>query len=221
MNKRFWSLVSVAALSCAAPALAQAPADDPAPVRPADMADSFVAPARDADGAYATPNRKLTADEATWHMRVALNVAALGCRDAEEAATVASYNLMLAEKKEALTAAGDGMAAAYRERFGAAWQARHDDNMTRLYNFWAQPPAHKGFCAAARQVLREVATVEPGALQGYATSALATLEAPFLTAFAAAENYHSAMAAWRARHVPATEMASLSPATARMGPPGP
>lgn len=208
MNRKFWSLVSFAVLAVLAPvAQAQQMAEDRAPVRPAGMAESFVAPPRGADGGYVTPNRALTMDEATWHLRVALNVAALGCRDAEEIATVARYNARLTEKKDALAAAGERMAATYRQRHGDAWQARHDDAMTRLYNFWAQPPAHEGFCRVAHAVLAEVATIEPGALADFAPQALARMELPFITAFADADLYHAQVASWTARHAPPVMLA--------------
>jgi hypothetical protein len=221
MDRWTWTRagMAAAALALAAPALAQeslpvttpaAATPDAAPVRPDGMADSFVAPPVDATGAYVTPNRGLTAAEATWHLRVALNVAALNCRDAQEAATVAGYNAFLAERRDALAAAGEGMAAAYRTRFGAQWQAQHDDAMTRLYNFWAQPPAHAGFCTSAQAVLRELATVEPDGFTPYAAAALARLEAPFVVAYAAADRYHADVAAWRARHAPAVIVASAA-----------
>lgn len=197
--------------------------EDAAPRLPAGMAASFVPPLQAADGRYATPNRDLSADETTWHVRVALNVAALGCRDADGAATTAAYNLLLDTEKTALDLAGIGMAARYRMRFGAAWQARHDDAMTRLYNFWAQPPAHDGFCATAHDILREAATVEPSNFAAFAATALPRLEAPFVAAFAAADAYRAQVATWRDRHAPRIVIATSAvvPVTGRLGPDGP
>ena len=190
-------------LFLAAPATAQTVADDPMPVAPAMVAASFATPPRAADGRYATPNRDLSAPEALWHLRVALNVAALGCRDADEVATVAGYNALLARGRDPLAAAQAGMAIVYRQRHGAAAQARNDDAMTRLYNFFAQPTGHDGFCAAAKAVLLEAAVVEPAALNDYAIAALPRLEAPFLAFFATWDGYRTAMAGWQARHAPA------------------
>jgi hypothetical protein len=194
----------------AAPASAQLPEppvaatplveEDAMPLPPAAVAASFAPPPRDGAGNYLTPNRDLTADEAVWHLRVALNVAALGCRDRDEAATVAAYNALLAGARDRLAGAQVAMAAVYRTRYGAAAQAKNDDAMTRLYNFFAQPTGHDGFCATAKSVLAEVATVEPGALAPYAADALARLEAPFTAFFASFDAYRGALSRWQARH---------------------
>lgn len=194
-----------------APAVAQVPEpqlaaatplieEDAMPLPPAVVAASFATPPRDGSGQYLTPNRDLTADEALWHLRVALNVAALGCRDRDELATVAAYNALLAGAREQLAGAQTAVAAVYRTRFGAAAQAKNDDAMTRLYNFFAQPTGHDGFCATAKSVLAEVATVEPGALGAYAAAALPRLEAPFLSFFASWDAYRGALAQWQTRH---------------------
>ena len=179
-----------------------APADDAEPRVPEGFAKSFAAPARDAGGAYRTPNRDLSPAEVTWHVRVALNVAALGCRYEATA-----YNAMLSTEKEPLAEADTGARAAERAR-GGDWEARHDDAMTKLYNFWAQPPAQAGFCAAAADVLREAATVEPANFPAFAAAALPRLEAPFVAAFARFDGYRAEVAQWRARHQPAVEVAT-------------
>jgi hypothetical protein len=199
------------------------PIEEVAPRLPAGMAASFVPPPQDADGPYATPNRDLSADETTWHVRVALNVAALGCRDADGAATTAAYNALLDTEKAPLDVASRGMAARYQARFGPAWQARHDDAMTRLYNFWAQPLAHDGFCAAAHDVLREAAAVEPSSFAAFAAAVLPRLEAPFLAVFAAADDYRQQIARWQDRHTPRIVIATAAvvPVTGRLGPDGP
>ena len=49
--------------------------------------------------------------ETLWHVRVALNVAALGCRDADEAATVAAYNTLIRRQSAVLAAANDAAIA--------------------------------------------------------------------------------------------------------------
>lgn len=117
--------------------------------------------------------------ETVWALRSALNVAALGCRGPEEASTVAGYNAMLATEKTELAEALAAVSAGYKARYGAAWQARFDDAMTRAYNHWASPGAHDGFCAAAEAALRDVATVEPSDFAAFAAAALPQLEAPF------------------------------------------
>lgn len=118
----------------------------------------------------------LSSDEVAWHVRAGLNVAALACRDADAATMVAQYNAMLATEGAPLATARAGVEAGYRARFGAAWQARDDDDMTRLYNHFAAPEAHEALCATARELLHDSETVAPGEFYAFARYALPRLE---------------------------------------------
>jgi len=220
-----------AAALCSAPTAAQVAAgtapDDAAPIPPARVPASYAAPPTDAAGRYVTPNRDLSPAEVTWHVRAGLNVAALGCRGAAEAETVAAYNAVLAADAAVLTLAAAGTEAAYRARHGEAWHARNDDAMTRLYNFFAEPEAADDFCAAALAVLREAQAVEPSNFATFAAAALPRLEAPFLRFYAAWDRYKAALAEWEARHrapaaivqTPPTPAPALIAAVARPTPP--
>lgn len=199
------SAVPAAALATATLPIA---ADDPMPKAPARVSASFATPVRDALGRYATPNRDLTAPETLWHLRVALNVAALGCRDADEVATVAAYNAMLAKGRAELATAQAQMLIVYRQRHGKAAQARNDDAMTKLYNFFAQPTGHEDFCTSAKAVLAEVATVAPAAFGDYAAAALPRLEAPFVLFFANWDAYRDSLSAWQARRTAPSPVAA-------------
>ncbi|MET0364455.1 MAG: hypothetical protein ABW169_07355, partial [Sphingobium sp.] len=64
------------------------------PLPPMGAAMDLTLPAVDAKGQYITPNRGMTGQQALWHVRMALNVAALGCRDAGDVMGV-EYNRML------------------------------------------------------------------------------------------------------------------------------
>lgn len=119
---------------------------------------------------------ELSSDEVAWHVRAGLNVAALACRDADAATMVAQYNAMLATDSVPLAAARAGVESGYRMRFGAAWQARDDDDMTRLYNHFAAPAAHDALCATARELLRDSETVAPAEFHAFARYALPRLE---------------------------------------------
>lgn len=203
--KRFAASVAVAVLFAAPaaaqeapPAVQQAAEVEPAP--PANAPASYVLPPRGADGRWRTPNAGIGTEEAAWHLRVALNVAALGCRDAAEAQTVAGYNALLADRKAALATAAAASEAAFRARYGEAWRAAHDDAMTRLYNFWAQPPVQAAFCTEARAVLAEQAMVEPSSFAAWTAASLERLEAPFIAFYTAFDGYRTELAAYRARH---------------------
>jgi len=132
-----------------------------------------------------------------WHVRAALNVAALGCRDAYEGQTVALYNAMLHQQRDVLAQADNAVRAEYHARFGAGWQDQHDNEMTRVYNFFAQPPAQVAFCAVARNVLAEAATVDSTQFLVFAADALPRLEAPFTDFYRAYDSYRGALADWR------------------------
>lgn len=189
--------------------------DEDAPPRPIEgVAATYRTPGRDAAGRYLTPNRELSPEETTWHLRVALNVAALGCRGPEERTTVAAYNGLLTTGRAQLAAAAIGMERRYQVKFGAKWRAAHDDAMTRLYNFFAQTGGQAEFCTEARTVLAEVQAVGPETLPAYASTALPRLEAPFLAFYARFDAYAEEYAAWRGRHQPRVVIAQVAPPVA-------
>ncbi|MGR6329107.1 hypothetical protein ACU5AX_08585 [Sphingomonas sp. XXL09] len=164
----------------------------PAPVAvplPRGAYPGMPVPARLADGLYATPNRGLTPAATLWHLRAALNVAALACRGDDAATIVSEYNGLLTSQKSALAAAQTQYAAQYKAA-GGDWQDRYDDAMTRLYNFFSQAPARAGFCAAAAATLADVPGVTPAELPAFAAGRLAVLEKPFT-------DFYAAYDAWR------------------------
>ncbi len=148
------------------------------------------------DGRYATINSGVTAEEALWHVRSALNVAALSCRTQPGgAALIRHYNALLVHRKAVLARAY----GAETGRFATAGRGAIDAHMTRLYNFFAQPSAQPGFCAAAAEVADHVDAVPPAGLPQYATGALGRLEAPILDYYRAYDVYRRELAAWNAR----------------------
>lgn len=105
-----------------------------------------------------------------WQLRSGLNVAALACRQPEDAAIIAGYNRLLADHR-------DELATAYRTHSAEyAAPAAFDDAMTRLYNRFAAPAGQDALCDSARIVLEE-ANANPGQqLAELAAPALAMLE---------------------------------------------
>lgn len=178
------TLALVAAIGVAAPGPAHAQSMAPWGGAPGDLVPGAVPrtldlPIPGMGPAIASPNRGLSPDQAAWHTRAALNVAALACRDREEAQTVAAYNQLLRRQTRPLADADAAVKADFRARLGEAWEAAHETQMTRVYNFFAQPAARAGFCTAARTVLREAGRIEPAAFRDFAAAALSRLEAPF------------------------------------------
>lgn len=213
----------------AAPACAQSWSAEPAwpfgagatreapPAPPAGASPNQLIPARDAEGNFVTPNLKLSRDETSWHVRAALNVAALGCRDAAETETVAAYNRLLRQQRATLAAADAGVKSLYRIRHGAGWESVHDRQMTRVYNFFAQPTAHDGFCFAAREVLAQIDSVTPEQFADFAAVALPRLEAPFTAFYREYEAYRAAHIAWQQGLRPTVAMASAASAASTLG----
>ena len=205
-GKQAWTIMAGAAIGlsgCAGPrvapiAQAPAPAIPPRPVAPDNL--PTIVPARTADGGYATLNHAITPAEAMWHVRAALNVAALGCRGPEEAGLIAGYNAVLARQKAPLAKAYAVVRDGDRKQYGAKWESGHDAEMTRLYNFFAQPFAKAAFCAAAPGVMTRAIAVDPLGFESFAVTAMAELEAPFLDGYRRYDAYHQELAAWDAAY---------------------
>jgi len=184
----------------------------PVPVQLAMPAGAYVGmrtPPVMADGRYLTPNRNLSADGTVWHLRAALNVAALACRGPDEDRIVASYNAMLTSHKAVLKTAQARLSDEYKAQ-GGTWQDRYDDQMTRLYNFFSQSQAREPFCRTAATTLAESAASTPAAFTDLASERLALLEKPFTDFFAAYD-------AWRAASVAANGTATTGIAPSASG----
>ncbi len=196
--------------------IAIAPPAPARPVPPAIVGAGFMTPPRAADGSYITVNRSLTSAETVWHVRAALNVAALGCRGPQEAGTIAAYNALLSNQKTALAAAYKAVQAEHKARWGKTWQTDHDRRMTRVYNFFSQTQAHDAFCAAASNALAQATTIAPGAMASFAAATLPQLESPFTGFYQAWDGYRVELAAWESRYGPnadpALRMAAPAPA---------
>jgi len=177
----------------------------PAAPMPAGGRPGMTIPARLADGSYLTPNRNLSAAAAVWHFRAALNVAALACRGPTQAAIVTSYNSLLTRQKTAFTQAQATLATEYRAA-GGNWQAREDDAMTRLYNYFSQDFARAAFCARAARALGSAQGVAPAAFHTFAGEQLSTLDQPFVDFFRAYD-------AWRTGATAQPTVAYAAPAS--------
>ena len=146
-------------------------------------------PTKRADGAYFTPNLDNTDQAAVWHLRNALNVAALGC-DQAGGGVVEPYNAWI--KTHAVVI--DRYYQAYIQEWQAPnwwdWQRVYDDNQTRIYNFYAQPAMRAAFCAVARVEIAKVGQVADDDLPAFARAALLRLDRPFV-------EFYAAYDAWR------------------------
>ncbi len=211
---------AVAALAgCARQPPVAAIADAPAPVAPprpmlAMGNGAVVPPPLTPDGRYRTINTGIGPLQTAWHLRAALNVAAIGCRGAADATLAPSYNTMLSSKKAVLADADHFVQTHYRTASARTWQADHDAYMTRLYNFFAMPAAKAAFCVAADSVAPQAAAIAPDAFVGFAATALPQLEAPFTAVFATVDRYKAEVADWDARYGAGATRVAAAPAAA-------
>lgn len=199
-------------------AVAPTPPAPPAPVvakamprPPLNAAANLTLPVPAADGSVATPNTSLSQPATLWHLRAALNVAALQCGKAGDPVEIA-YNAFLKTHKSALTAAHASVAKEYKAAHGNDAQDAFDDAMTRLYNFYAQPPVRSGFCQTALPLVTEASTSND--LAELAPRALAAIDAPFVGFYRAYADYRVELAAWQAGS--RTMVAANAPATPRL-----
>jgi hypothetical protein len=187
-------------------------AQQPKPTLPALLA-AVVPPALASDGGYRTINHGVDPVQAEWHVRAALNVAAIGCRSPADDGLVPAYNSMLTSQKAVLANANQTVEGRFRVA-GGDWQAAHDTYMTRLYNFFAQPGAKAEFCAIADQLAPQAAAVPAGGFRAFAAMALPKLEAPFIANYRAVDAYRTALAAWNAGQ--RTQMATTATTAPRL-----
>ncbi len=111
-------------------------------------------------------------EEDLWHLRSALNVAVLLCRDADREVMIASYNRLLTQHKPLLAAANQAVVDRYKLTGGKTWQDAYDDHMTRVYNGYSGTLTRERFCAISRTILAEVEAATADILTGRATTHL-------------------------------------------------
>ncbi len=157
-----------------------------APTPPDGAAAGLAIPARLAERTYATPNHGVPHFAAAWHLRVALNVAALNCGDP---AIASAYNRVLRTHRRELDAAHRRVTAMHGGDFDRA--------MTRLYNYFAQPPVLPQFCSIASGMAQEAAGWPVSSLAEAAPDALARIDQPYHAFYARYDAYRVALIAWR------------------------
>jgi hypothetical protein len=174
----------------------------PRPLPPGNAAVTQQLPPRDVAGRFITINSNVDSNRAFWQLKTGLNVAAIGCRGAEEATLVAAYNQIIkshtrtiqgTEKKVIADLAAANRTTGVKER---------DRLSTQLFNYFAQPPAQSEFCRRAVTLAQVVATTPSAQLLTNAQQQLATLDEPFTQFYDAFARYQLDAAAWDARYAP-------------------
>ncbi|MGC4251099.1 MAG: hypothetical protein QM605_06405 [Sphingobium sp.] len=204
--RRFCPVASIAALTliagCSTPKK-QAVAPPPVietirPVPPMGAVEGMSVPDVGPDGKRLTPNRGVTSNTALWHVRMALNVAALSCHGAGDLART-QYNQMLHVHKAVLGDANAAVDRNYTFEYGATGIARREQLNTVVYNFFSLPPVQPTFCKAAVEVGAKMLSMPSASLLAYAPEALAALEKPFQDFYEAYADYLRRLAEWQAR----------------------
>ncbi len=190
-----------AATLAAAPAAAQYMQQEPQ--APGYAAPNLILPPRDAQGDFVTPNRELTGHDAFWNLRIALNVAAIGCRHAGSLQLIADYNNIIARHGNLIRAAEGSVIS----RTGVS---ARDRKSTKMFNYFAQPPAQKQFCPVAGVIAQQMSGMTSAKAVEMAPAMLAEIDRPFVDFYHAYARYQVDLAAWRSGRG-SVQMASIKP----------
>ncbi len=224
-----------AAVSACAPAPAPLPPPPPAvvivppapppppsmPLPPGGAALSTVVPPFGADGVRVTPNRGISSEEQIWHLRAALNVAALACQGPVWDEISRNYNQYITLHKARLAQTTKLVDADFVKRYPGRNGLRvRDTKMTELYNYFALPPVHSEFCDVSLAKTRELIALPTASLPTYSVTALGEVDGVFIRFYNAFEQYQRDLADWNLRYGPQAQMipASTTPTTAPVKP---
>lgn len=112
-----------------------------------------------------------------WHLRSALNVAALACSRNSGVDIGPRYNAMLKQHQTLFTQAYLAEEDRYKARHGRSWRTIQDREATSLYNRYANHPDPRRYCAEADSISKDAARVETADFARFAAAALPRLEA--------------------------------------------
>jgi hypothetical protein len=151
-----------------------------------------------------TANSGISGDRAFWQLKIALNVAAIGCRGAEEATLVSAYNNIIKAHAKQIRSTEKTVIADLGKETRTNGIAARDKLSTQLFNYFAQPPAQRAFCARANEVAQLVSSTP---------SAQVIPQAPYA-------KYQADVAAWDAKYAPPPPVMTAPATTAVSGPSG-
>lgn len=174
----------------------------PRPLPPGNAATTQILPGRSFDGRFVTANSNITGDRAFWQMKIALNVAAIGCRGLEEATMVSGYNMIIKNHGKTIKSTEKAVISQLGKETKTNGVAARDRLSTQLFNYFAQPPAQAAFCARANEVAQIVATTPAADVVAQAPGHLARLDQPFIDFYEAYARYQLDVMEWDARYAP-------------------
>ena len=178
----------------AAPPLVSVPPLRPTPPFSASLYTEI--PQRDALGNRQTINTGITSTETLWNLRSAWNVAALNCLSGRYQAIGEGYRLLLENHESALSAANTELDAQFRRDFGGNFKRTRDSHSTRVYNYFALPPARTYFCEALLDTANRYQAAPPEDISSFAAAELAQIERAFDRFYGEFEQYQSDVVTW-------------------------
>lgn len=198
-------LALLAACQTAPPPPPPAPVVQPqytprAPTPPFGASSLSVVPPLRADGLRDTINRDLGPLETLWHVRAAMNVAALSCTGPLYARLVDDYNAFINNNSASLRNANNAIIRKYQRDIGAGYKTEHDRHQTQLYNYWSFSPLRRPFCDQAVQISQRAIVTKSADLNLFAEQALAEMEKPFTDFYLAYEEYERDLQAWHVQY---------------------
>ncbi|QTD56795.1 hypothetical protein [Parasphingorhabdus cellanae] len=173
-----------------------------APTTPFGASINTIVPQLRPDGLRQTINRDIGPLQTVWHVRAALNVAALSCTGPQYERIVSDYNAFIGNNKRFLRNANSAILRKFRRDIGNGYQQAHDRHQTRLYNYWSFSPLRRPFCDQAVQVSQRAIVTKPEDMEAFGAQALMELEKPFTDFYLAYEEYERDLDAWRRQYAP-------------------
>ncbi|WP_374526312.1 hypothetical protein [Sphingopyxis sp.] len=188
----------------------------PRPLPPGNASLTQILPGRGMDGRFVTANSNISGDRAFWQLKIALNVAAIGCRGTEEATLVSAYNNIIKTHAKVIKSTEKTVITDLGKANKSNGIKERDRLSTQLFNYFAQPPAQRAFCTRANEVAQLVSSTPTAQVIAQSPTELARLDQPFLDFYEAYAQYQLDAAAWDAKYAPppAIMTAPAAPATA-------
>ena len=199
----------------------------PRPLPPGNASVTQILPGRGIDGRFVTANSNITGDRAFWQLKIGLNVAAIGCRGLEETTLVSAYNNIIKAHGKVIRSTEKNVITQLGKDTKTNGTAARDRLSTQLFNYFAQPPAQRGFCARANEIAQLVSSTPTAQVIEQAPAHLARLDQPFHDFYEAYARYQYDVAAWDAKYAPPPPVMSapapvtpFGPTTTTASPPG-
>lgn len=185
------------------------------PLAPYGAATTTLIPPLGSDNVRVTPNRGISREEHIWNFRIAMNVAALNCRETAWDQMIPLYSTFLNVHKARLSQANNAMDAEYRKANPGRNGLRVRDTKTAaVYNYFSFPPLRIDYCNMALGKLAEVNAVPATAFPEYSIGALSDIDGLFIRFYDAYVQYERDLADWHLRFGPNAIQPTTAPAIA-------